>query len=140
MKINYYYLVVGILSVLFSFTHGLNGHTSVLPVVDASTVDLGTKTTLFYVWHIITAENFIFGIAFLLMSFYKNLSKGNLVSWLIVAILAIRWGVIFGSTLILTKSSLAGILIDSTAMIIYVGLILLGIRQNNRNRTKISND
>ena len=32
---NYYYLVAGILSILFSFTHAWNGQTSVLPVIRA---------------------------------------------------------------------------------------------------------
>ena len=66
---NYYYLVAGILSILFSFTHAWNGQTSVLPVINTSNIDLATKTTVFYVWHIMTAENFGFGVSFLVMSF-----------------------------------------------------------------------
>ena len=72
---NYYYLIVGILCILFSFTHVWNGQTTVLPIVNASNIDLATKTTFFYIWHILTAENFVFGVSFLVMAFYKDLSK-----------------------------------------------------------------
>ena len=78
---NYYYLVAGILSILFSFTHAWNGQTSVLPVINTSNIDLATKTTVFYVWHIMTAEIFGFGVSFLVMSFYKDLSKVKFTAW-----------------------------------------------------------
>jgi hypothetical protein len=96
---NYYYLIVGILSILFSFTHSWNGQTTVLSIVNVSNIDLVTKTTIFYVWHILTAENFIFGVTFLVMAFYKDLSKVKFTAWLIAVIIIARWGVIFGSTL-----------------------------------------
>jgi len=72
---NYYYLIVGVLFVLFSFSHAWNGQTNFLPAIDSSSLPLATRTTIFYVWHIITAENLIFGIAFLVMSFYEDSSK-----------------------------------------------------------------
>jgi hypothetical protein len=125
---NYYYLIVGILSILFSFTHAWNGQTAVLPIVNVSNIDLTTKTTIFYVWHILTAENFIFGVSFLLMAFYKDLSKVKFTAWFIVVIMISRCGVIFGSTLFDNKNSLADTLPDLIVIIIYVGLIILGTR------------
>ncbi|WP_201320306.1 hypothetical protein [Pseudanabaena sp. lw0831] len=125
---NYYYLIVGILSVLFSFTHAWNGQTTVLPIVNVSNIDLATKTTIFYVWHILTAENFIFGVSFLVMAFYKDLSKVKFTAWFIAVIIIARWGVIFGSTLSKNINSLTDTLSDLIAIIIYVGLIILGTR------------
>lgn len=129
---NYYYLIVGILSVLFSFTHAWNGQTTVLPIINASSIDLATQTTFFYVWHIITVENFIFGVSFLVMAFYKDLSKVKFTAWFIAVILLARWGVIFGSTLFKNIDGLTETLTDLIVIIIYVGLILLGTRQKDK--------
>lgn len=126
---NYYYLIVGILSVLFSFTHAQNGKTNVLPVIDKSSVDLSTKTTVFYVWHVITVENFIIGISFLGMAFNKDLSKVKFTAWFIISMMIARWGVIFRSMLLKNKTELKSIVPDLLAILLYTGLILLGIRK-----------
>lgn len=129
---NYYYLIVGILSILFSFTHAWNGQTTVLPIINGSNIDLATKTMIFYVWHILTAENFIIGISFLIMAFYKDLSKVKITAWFIAVLMIARWGVIFGSTLLKNMNSLTDTLTDLIAIIIYVGLIILGARKKDK--------
>jgi hypothetical protein len=126
---NYYYLIVGILSILFSFTHAWNGQTSFLPIINVPDLDLTTKTTIFYVWHILTAENLIFGVAFLVMSVYKDLSKVRFTAWTIALIMIARWVVIFGSTLFKNKSGITDTLTDSIAIIVFVALIILGTRK-----------
>jgi len=129
---NYYYLIVGILSILFSFTHSWNGQTTVLRIINASNIDLATQTTIFYVWHILTVENFIFGVSFLVMAFYKDLSKVKFTAWFIAVIMIARWCVIFGSTLFKNINSLTDTLTDLIVIIIYVGLIILGARQKDK--------
>ena len=129
---NYYYLVAGIISILFSFTHAWNGQTSVLPVINTSNIDLATKTTVFYVWHIMTAENFGFSVSFLVMSFYKDLSKVKFTAWSIAVMIIARWGVVFGSTLFKNINGLTDTLSDLIAIIIYVGLIILGTRVKDK--------
>jgi hypothetical protein len=133
---NYYYLIVGVLSILFSFTHAWNGQSTVLSIVNGSNIDLTTKTTIFYVWHILTAENFIFGVTFLVMAFHKDLSKVKFTAWFIVVIIIARWGVIFGSTLYKNINGLTDTLSDLIAIVIYVGLIILGTRVKAQYRTK----
>jgi hypothetical protein len=125
---NYYYLIVGIFSIIFSFTHAWNGQTTVLPAVNISSVDWATKTIIFYVWHILTAENLIFGLSFLTMAFYKDLSKVRFAARLIAIVMISRWGVIFGGTLFNNKNGLIDILPDLLVINIYVGLIVLGTR------------
>ena len=115
---NYYYLIVGILSILFSFTHAWNGQTAVFPIINASNIDLATKTTTFYVWHSLTAENFIFGVSFLVMAFYKDLSKVKFTAWFIAVIMVARWGVIFGSTLFKNINDLTDTLIELIVILI----------------------
>ena len=125
---NYYYLVVGIFSIIFSFTHAWNGQTAVLPIVNGSNLDLATKTTIFYIWHILTAENIIFGVSFLVMAFYKDLSKVRFTALVMAVVMISRWGVIFGGTLFNNKNGLIDTLSDLIVIIIYVGLIILGTR------------
>jgi hypothetical protein len=92
-------------------------------------IDPATQTTAFYVWHILTAENFIFGLALITMAFFKNPSKTKFAAWMIAVIMIARWGVIFGSTLPNQANGLAGILVDLIVIIVYAGIIIAGTRQ-----------
>jgi hypothetical protein len=131
---NYYYLVAGILAIVFSITHALNGQTIVLPILNVDTITVETKTIFFYVWHIITAENMLFGLAFLFMAFHKDLSRVRFAARIIAILMIVRWMVIFGGTLLYNAEGLKNILIDSIAIIIYVSLILLGIRVKDKQK------
>jgi hypothetical protein len=129
---NYYYLVAGILAILFSISHAWNGQTVVLPKLDVDTITSDTKTIFFYVWHIITAENMLFGFAFIFMSVYKDLAKARFAAWTIAILMMVRWIVIFGSTILYNAEGLKNILIDSIAIIVYVSIIILGTRVKNK--------
>lgn len=128
---NYYYLVVGVLFVLFAVTHELNGRATVLATVSATSMDRAAKTAVFYVWHILTAENLLFGIALLAMALRRGLSESRLTAQLIAAILVARWGVILVTTLAHNANGIAGLLGDSVAILLCVGLILFGSRKKN---------
>jgi len=126
---NYYYLFAGILTILFSLTHALNGHATVLPVIDASSIEQSTKTTVFYVWHIISVENLVYGIAFILMSLVRDFSKVRFTAVLVAVIMVARWAVIFGSVAYKQPNSLMDNLVDLIVIIFYVILIVLGTRK-----------
>ena len=126
MIVNIYYLIVGILSILFSLTHALNGQQTTLKIMGSSNLDIASKSTIFYVWHVITIENLVFGIAFIAMAFYKDQPKIKFTAWLIAIMIMARWGVIFFSTLLNNASAIAGTLIDSIAIVVFVTLIILG--------------
>lgn len=129
---NYYYLVAGILAVVFAVTHALNGQITVLPSLNNGSITEETKTIFFYVWHIITAENLLFGIAFLSMAFDKKISRAGYGAGIIAILMVIRWIVIFSSTLFYDTSELKNIWVDSVAIAIYVSLIVMGIRSGNK--------
>ena len=126
MIYNYYYLIAGIICILSAFTHVLNGQKTALLTINNSNIDLTTKTTIFYVWHVITAENMIFGLALAIMSISSDLSKAKFAAFLIAVILIARLVVIVSSTLLKNKKGLAEILVDSIAIIVLVGLIIVG--------------
>jgi hypothetical protein len=130
MKVNVNFLIVGILSIISGFTHAWNGHATLLPLIDAADFGIMAKTTVFYIWHIITVENVIFGIAFILMAFNKYQSKANFAAWMIVVILAARWAVIFGTTFLKDIQNIQNTLMDSVAIMLLIGLILSGISKN----------
>jgi len=133
---NYYFLIVGILSVLFSVSHGWFGETTLLPLIESSNLDLSTRTAVFYTWHMSTAENFIFGIVFFIMAFYKDATKLKFTVWVIVSIVVIRYAVFFVSTWIKNKSGINEAIPELVILIIYVVLILMGI--SRRKLKKVS--
>ncbi|PJN55369.1 hypothetical protein PAEVO_20900 [Paenibacillus sp. GM2FR] len=126
---NFYFLIAGILAILFAFTHAWNGQTAVLPTLDVSAITLDNRIVFMYVWHIITAENLVFGIVFIFMSFQSERSKIRYAAWTIVSLLIIRLMVIIGITALQDVSALTDTLIDSIAIIIYVTFIIMGIRR-----------
>ena len=63
------------------------------------------------------------------MAFYKDLSKVKFAAWLIAVIMIARLGVVLGSTLFKNINDLANTLTDLIAIIIFVGLIILGTRK-----------
>ncbi|GIP33457.1 hypothetical protein [Paenibacillus sp. J2TS4] len=123
---NFYYLIAGILAMLFAVTHVWNGQSAVLPALSIGAISTDIRTVFTYVWHIITAENLVFGIAFIFMSFQSEQSKIRFAAWMIAAILIVRLMVILGVTAMLDVSALTDTLIDSIAILIYVALIILG--------------
>lgn len=129
---NYYYLVAGILGILFSISHAWNGQTIVLPMLNVETITVNTKTMFFYVWHIISAENMLFGFAFIFMSFQRDLSKVKFAAWMIAILMIVRWIVIFSSTILYNAEGLKNIWVDSVAIFMYVLLIILGARVKNK--------
>jgi len=131
MKINVYYFIVGLLSLLFGVTHALNGINNYLPVINATNIDQAIKITSLYVWHIISIENIIFGVTFLFMALRKDPRKTTPIAWIIAMIIIARWLVISVSTALIDLGSVGNIIIDSIAIIIYVGLIMLGIRKGH---------
>ena len=129
---NYFYLIVGILSVLFAFTHAMNGHLTLLTEIDKTSLDQATKTIIRYVWHIITAENLIFGVALIFMAFYREREKVRIVAWLIAVVLLTRWFVILIFTMMHDSASLTAVVTDTIAIILPVVLLLLGARVKDK--------
>ena len=127
-KANYYYLIAGFLAILFSITHELNGQHSAIPALHSGKLDINAITTFEYIWHIITAENFIFGITLIIMAFYKEIRNVKFTAWLICAILVTRLFVIVGIVLMIDEGQLINLMIDVIAIIIYTIIILLGTR------------
>lgn len=129
---NPYYFIAGILAILFAVTHAWNGQSVELPKLDIEAVSVDTRIVFTYVWHIITAENLIFGLAFLMMSIVREPLKVNFAAGMFASILLVRLLVILGVTTILDASALGSTLLDSIAIVIYLGLLLLGIKMRNK--------
>ncbi|MDQ0090441.1 putative membrane protein [Paenibacillus anaericanus] len=127
---NYYYLIAGILAMLFAITHAWNGQSAVLPTLDVGLISLETRTVFTYVWHIITVENLVFGIVFILMSLQSERSKILIAVWMIVSILIFRLMVILCVTAFHEASALTDTLIDSITIVIYIAIIIMGTRKN----------
>ena len=133
---NYFYLIVGLLCILFAVSHTLNGIETTLPILDNVEIENNTKVAFTYVWHIIGIENLVFGIALLIMAFRKNLLQVKFAAWLIILILAMRWIVITSFTLFNNNGNLKQLIPDTVAIFVVIILLLLGTKVKN----KISNE
>jgi hypothetical protein len=129
---NYYYLIAGILAIIFSVAHVWNGQTVVLQTLNVYPTPVDTRTMFLYVWHIISAENLLFGVAFLLMSGHKDLSKVRFTAWTIAILMIARWIVILGSTLIYNAKGFENTWMESLAFTIFISIIILGIRVKDK--------
>lgn len=125
---NYYCLIAGVLAILFAVTHAWNGQSAILPTLLVNDIALDTRITFTYVWHIITAENLVFGIVFIILSFQSEKSKIRFAAWMVVSLLLIRLMVILSVTAFYDVSALTNTLIDSIAILIYAAFIILGTR------------
>lgn len=129
---NYFYLIVGVLCLLFAVTHTLNGVTTSLQILENSVIENNTKVEFTYVWHIIGIENLVFGIALLIMAFQKRMSKVKFVAWLIIIILAMRWIVITLFTLLNNSGNVMQIMPDTAAIFFVIILLLLGTKVKDK--------
>ena len=129
---NYFYLIVGLLCVLFAITHTLNGIATTLPTLNNVEIDTNTKVACIYVWHIIGVENLIFGIFLLFMAFNKNMSKVKFVAWIIIAILTIRWIVITYFTMSGNNGNIKQLIPDTVAIFVVITLLFLGTKVKDR--------
>lgn len=132
-KKNYYFLVAGIIIFLSSITHALNGQRTVLAELESTSLGEGTLTIFRYIWHIITAENLIFGVALLWMGFAMYRVRIRFTVWLIATVLLTRWMVILLFTLAYDPSGISGFLIDGVVILLLVIILLLG---NSAGRRK----
>jgi len=128
---NHYYLIVGVLCVLFAVTHTLNGISTNLQILGGSAIEHSAKTAFTYVWHIIGIENLVFGTALLLMAFQKKPSRVKFVAWLIIMILALRWIVIAAFTLSSQTGHVMQILPDTIAILASITLLILGTKRKD---------
>lgn len=152
---NPYYFIAGILAMLFAVTHAWNGQSAVLPKLGLEAITADIRIVFTYVWHIITAENLVFGVAFIFMSVQGSPTasskpsqrmtrfeqgtplQGLLATVLIVSILLVRLLVILGITAALHPSALPGTVLDSVVIVIYILLIIRGIKMKSKFKKPI---
>lgn len=81
---NYYCLIAGVLAILFAATHAWNGESVVLPAL-LNDVPIESQITFSYIWHMITAENLLFGVVFIVL-FVQNEGRNiRLTAWIFVS-------------------------------------------------------
>lgn len=129
---NYYYLIVGLLCILFAVTHTMNGIATTLPTLNNVEIESNAKVAFVYVWHIIGIENLVFGIALIIMAFRKNLLKVKFTAWLIIVVLAMRWIVITYFTVLNNNGNLKQLIPDTIAIFVVILLLLLGTKVKDK--------
>lgn len=130
---NYFYLIVGLLCILFAVTHTMNGIATTLPTLNNMEIESNSKVAFVYVWHIIGIENLVFGIALIIMAFRKNLLQVKFTAWLIIAVLAMRWIVITYFTVLNNNGNFKQLIPDTIAIFVVISLLLLGTKVKDKN-------
>lgn len=130
---NYFYLIVGLLCVLFAMTHTWNGQSSVFPIMNTTQLDPEIRTIFTYLWHIIAMENLIFGIALIIMSFHKNQPSMRFTIGIIITIMLMRWLIILLVTLKSKSGHLNQLLPDTIAILAIIILLGFGTRVKKQN-------
>lgn len=126
---NIYYFIVGCLCILSAISHSLNGIHSSLPVINNANISTGIMVEFNYLWHIIGAENLIFGIILVIMAFYKKEKQSKIAIWLIISILSIRSIIIIICTNFIGDLNLSSIIIDSVVILLIICLLIIGLRK-----------
>ena len=126
---NYFYLVVGVLCLLSAVTHEMNGFTTLFPALSNTNIDAESKVTFNYLWHIISTENVVMGIALVLIALRKNDNAGKYIAQFVMALLAVRWASIAFSTLTADWANFTKILPESIIMWVLILVLWLGTRK-----------
>ena len=129
---NYFYLIVGLLLLLFAGTQTLNGLQAVLPILHGSNIDSSTITNFTYQWHIISAEQLVFGVALIAIAFQRNREKVKIVAWIVMAILFVRGIIIVAVNISLGISNITNFLTSTIALFALVVLLLLGTKVKDK--------
>ena len=130
---NYFYLIVGILCILFAGTQTWNGLQAILPALHGSNIESSITTVFTYQWYIIIAENLVFGMALLIMAFQKNGAKVKNAAWVIIAMLFVRGLATALVTMLLGISDVGNLLTSTIAISVLLVLLLLGVRVKDQS-------
>ena len=129
---NYFYLIVGLVCLLSAVTHTLNGLETAIASLNHSTMDAHNKVVFTYVWHIIGAENVVFGIALLITAFYKNTTGGKYIAGFIMAMLVVRWLAILSFSLLNNIENITTLIPETIIIWVVIILLWFGIKRSNK--------
>lgn len=127
---NVFYLIAGLLLVVFAVTHTLFGLETALPILHDSDIDIGIISIFTFQLHMIGAQDLLYGIAAIIMAFQKDMSRVKFVACLLVAVLSVRWAIM--ALVTVAYGNIADILTSSIAFLILITLLFLGIKAKNK--------
>jgi len=107
----------------------MNGFTTLFPALSNTNIDAESKVTFNYLWHIISTENVVMGIALVLIALRKNDNAGKYIAQFVMALLAVRWASIAFSTLTADWANFTKILPESIIMWVLILVLWLGTRK-----------
>jgi len=132
MTKNYFYLSAGILFILLAVTHTLFGLGTALPILHDSSIDSSITTIFTFQLHMIGVQDLIYGIAAVIMSFQRDMTRVRFAARMIVAILFARWVIMALITAIYDIGNIMDLLTSSIAFSILIVLLLLGTKVQSR--------
>jgi len=130
---NVFYFIAGALFILLAATHTWFGLETALPVLYDSGIENSLITIFTFQLHMIGIQDFIYGIAAIIMAFQKDMSKVKFAAWLLIAILLARWAIMTLITFMYDLNNVIDLLTSSIAFFILIALLLLGARVKDKS-------
>ncbi len=127
MITNYFFLLAGLIAVLFSIGHGFFIQKHVMGEVSATGMQRATKRSIFAFLHYPTSMLFLSSIALIIASTFSVISTAHPLAWFIAAINAGNLLVAISATLAKDREALMSVVLPSIAMIVWIGIIVAGI-------------
>lgn len=131
---NYYYLAAAVLSVLAALGHAIYTHQLVLPQLEASNLDRFGQDSNFMSWHLSTSTSIVSAIGLFIMTVYRNRQATIPLVALVVGINAGRYLIFLGMTFFRNGELFRDALPNTLFMLVYLGVMLLGIRYEKRRQ------
>lgn len=127
---NYYFLVAGVVALLFAIGHSVWGLKYVLNYVQASGIPNQTKHMLFVIWNQPTVFHFFSSLTLVALSTIPNKAVTNPLA-IFIGLVSFGFFLNYvGSSMIRNPAALAPILPQAVALMMYLGILGAGVIRN----------
>ncbi|MEM9363006.1 MAG: hypothetical protein AAGA43_10235 [Bacteroidota bacterium] len=131
-KNNIYYLIAAFMMLISVFAHPYYGSQNLFPQLDSANIDAFVKQNLFMGWNMATSTSVICAIGLCIAGLVKDKAKVKLTVLLILGINIGRFLVVVFTGLIKGPEIFQDILVQSTYMLLFCMLLILGIRRDKK--------
>jgi hypothetical protein len=128
---NYFFLLAGILALFFSIGHAVWGKRNILGDVQTSQMPPFTKHMLFVIWNQPTVFHFLSAVVLMIASTSTQKAATDPLA-LFIGLVSFGFFLNYVATsLVKNRSALAQIIPQAISLMVYLGIIVVGIRGND---------
>ncbi|MEL6252674.1 MAG: hypothetical protein AAFR87_11735 [Bacteroidota bacterium] len=129
---NYYYLAAAVLSILAALGHAIYTNQLILPQLEVSDLEKLTQDANFMSWHLSTSTSVVSAIGLFIMTIYRKREATIPLVALVAGINAGRYLIFLGMGFFRNGELFQDALANTLFMLVYLGVMILGIRYEGR--------